>query len=147
MTRLTTLNLPEFHRATVGFDRLFQELDRQFANSSGTGYPPYNIVLKGEHEYLVSLAVAGFSMDNLEITQDGNELVIQGTPATTDEDVTYLHKGVANRGFKRTFTLADYVEVQNATLELGMLNISLVRRIPEELQPKKIAITEVKKLA
>lgn len=147
MTRLTTLNLPEFHRATVGFDRLFQELDRQFANSTGTSYPPYNIILKGENEYQISLAVAGFSMDNLEITQDGNELVVQGKPASSDDEVTYLHKGVANRGFKRTFTLADYVEVQNATLELGMLNISLVRRVPEELQPKRIAITEVKALA
>ena len=80
MTRLTTLDLPTFHRATIGFDRLFDELDRQFANSpNGNGYPPYNIAQINEDEYMISLAVAGFGMDNLSIEKDKNVLKIEGT--------------------------------------------------------------------
>ncbi len=146
MTRLTTLNLPDFHRATIGFDRMFQNLDRQFAGSSGNGnYPPYNIVQINDDEYMISVAVAGFGMDNLDVTQDGSELEVTGTApvGSENEGITYLHKGIGSRNFKRTFTLADHVHVENANLELGMLNIHLVREVPEELQPKKISITEV----
>ena len=140
MTRLTTLDLPSIHRATIGFDRLFNELDRQFANSASQGYPPYNIAQINEDEYMISLAVAGFGMDNLDITKDKNILRIEGSSPKGDEEVNYLHKGIANRNFRREFTLADHVEVEGATLELGMLNIYLKRHVPEELQPKKIAI-------
>lgn len=138
MTR--TFDLTPFTRNTIGFDRLFDELDRQFANSSTAGYPPYNIVAINDNEYMISLAVAGFGMDNLEITKDSNLLTVEGTPPDNAEEVRYLHKGIAGRSFRRQFTLADYVEVESADLELGMLNIHLVRRIPEELQPKRIAI-------
>jgi len=141
MTRLTTLDLPSLHRATVGFDRLFDELDRQFANSQSQGYPPYNIAQINEDEYMISLAVAGFGMDNLEITKDKNILRVEGTSPKGDETVNYLHKGIGGRNFRREFTLADHVEVEGATLELGMLNIQLKRVVPEELQPKKIAIS------
>jgi len=141
MTRLTTLDLPSFHRATVGFDRLFNEIERQFANSASGGYPPYNIVQVNDDEYVISVAVAGFGMDNLEITKDKNVLRIEGISPKGDETVTYLHKGIGGRNFRREFTLADHVEVEGATLELGMLNIHLKRYVPEELQPKKIAIT------
>lgn len=138
MTR--TFDLTPFTRSTIGFDRLFDELDRQFANTSSTGYPPYNIAAIDENEYMISLAVAGFGMDNLEITKDGNLLTVEGTAPKGDEETRYLHKGIAGRNFRRQFTLADHVEVESANLELGMLNIHLVRRIPEELQPKRIAI-------
>ena len=141
MTRLTTLDLPTFHRATIGFDRMFNELERQFANSpNGNGYPPYNIAQINEDEYMISLAVAGFGMDNLEITKDGKILRIEGVAPKGDENVNYLHKGISGRNFRREFTLADHVEVEDATLELGMLNVHLKREVPEELQPKKIAI-------
>lgn len=140
MTRLTTLDLPSLHRATIGFDRLFNELDRQFANSGSQGYPPYNIVQINEDEYMISLAVAGFGMDNLDITKDKNILRIEGTSPKGDESVNYLHKGIGRRNFRREFTLADHVEVENAHLEHGMLNIHLKREVPEELQPKKIEI-------
>jgi len=140
MTRLTTLDLPQLHRATIGFDRLFNELDRQFANSPSQGYPPYNIAQINDDEYMITLAVAGFGMDNLEITQEKNILTIEGTSPKGDEEVNYLHKGIAGRNFRREFTLADHVEVENASLELGMLNIHLKREVPEELQPKKIEI-------
>jgi molecular chaperone IbpA len=140
MTRLTTLDLPSFRRATIGFDQLFNELDRQFANSASQGYPPYNIAQLNDDEYVISIAVAGFGMDNLDITKDKNILRIEGTSPKGDEAVTYLHKGIGGRNFRREFTLADHVEVEGATLELGMLNIHLKRIVPTELQPKKIAI-------
>ena len=141
MTRLTTLDLPSIHRATIGFDRLFNELDRQFANSQSQGYPPYNIAQIDDDEYMISVAVAGFGMDNLDITHEKNILTIEGTSPKGDENVNYLHKGIAGRNFRREFTLADHVEVEGATLELGMLNVHLKRHVPEELQPKKIAIS------
>lgn len=142
MTRLTTLDLAPFTRASIGFDRLFEQVDRQFANSANGGYPPYNIVQINEDEYMITMAVAGFGMDDLSITKDGNLLAVEGTsPRKEDEDATvYLHRGIAGRSFRRQFTVAEYVEVESATLELGMLNIHLKRYIPEEKQPKKIAI-------
>lgn len=143
MTRLTTLDLPSFHRATIGFDRLFNELERSFQNSpNSNGYPPYNIAQINEDEYMISLAVAGFGMDNLEITKDGNVLKIEGIAPKGGDEVNYLHKGIGGRNFRKEFTLADHVEVEQAVLELGMLNIHLVRQVPEELQPKKIAIKD-----
>ena len=142
MTRVTTLNLPTFHRSMIGFDSLFEEMDRMFENSAhkGTGYPPYNIAQINENEYMISLAVAGFGMDNLSIEKDKNVLKIEGTAPKGDEKVNYLHKGIGGRTFRREFTLADHVDVANANLELGMLNIHLKREVPEELQPKKIEI-------
>jgi molecular chaperone IbpA len=144
MTRITTLDLPHFHRATIGFDRLFNEMETRFANSAnGNGYPPYNIAQINDDEYMISLAVAGFGMDNLDITKDGNTLKIEGTTPPGGENVNYLHKGIGGRNFRREFTLADHVEVHCANLELGMLNIHLKREVPEELQPKKIKINTV----
>ena len=142
MTRLTTLDLPQLHRATIGFDRLFNELDRSFANSQSQGYPPYNIVQIDEDEYMISLAVAGFGMDNLDITKDKNILRVEGISPKGGEEVNYLHRGIANRNFRREFTLADHVEVVSASLELGMLAIHLKHEVPEELQPKKIVIQD-----
>ena len=142
MTRLTTLDLPNFHRATIGFDRMFNELERQFANSQSNGYPPYNIAKINEDEFMISLAVAGFGMDNLDITKDGNILKIEGTAPKGDEHVDYLHKGIGGRNFRREFTLADHVDVVNANLSLGMLNVHLKRELPEALKPKKIEIND-----
>jgi molecular chaperone IbpA len=139
MTR--TFDLTPFTRSTVGFDRIFDELDRQFANSTSTGYPPYNIVQLTEDEYMVTLAVAGFDMSSIDITKDKNTLTVEGTAPAVNESVTYLHKGIAGRNFRRQFTLADYVEVESATLDLGMLTIHLKRHVPAEMQPKRIAIT------
>jgi len=131
MTRLTTLDLPQFHRATIGFN-----------SPNGNGYPPYNIAQVNEDEYMISLAVAGFGMDNLEITKDGDQLQIVGTAPKGNETVNYLHKGIGGRNFRREFTLADHVNVAGATLELGMLNVHLVREVPEALKPKTIEIRD-----
>lgn len=138
MTR--TFDLTPFTRSTIGFDRLFNELDKQFANSASNGYPPYNIVSVDDDNYMISVAVAGFAMENLEITKDGNILTIEGIAPETDNTVNYLHKGIAGRNFRRQFTLADHVKVIAANLSLGMLNVRLQREIPVELQPKKIEI-------
>lgn len=140
MTRITTKNLPDFYKATVGFDRLFDEMERAFTNTTSTGYPPYNIAKVTDNEYVISLAVAGFTMADLEVTQDGNKLTVTGTAPQTDDTVEYLHKGIAGRSFEREFRIADHVEVVGAKLELGVLNISLKQNLPEELLPRKIDI-------
>ena len=143
MTRLQTLNIPNLHRASIGFDQMFNELERSFANTPNSqGYPPYNIAQINDDEYMISIAVAGFGMDNLDITKDGKILRIEGTSPKGDEEVNQLHKGIGGRNFRREFTLADHVDVKQAGLELGMLNVHLVRELPEELQPKKIDITD-----
>lgn len=139
MTRITTLDLPHFGRTAVGFDRLFTEIERSFANSQTNNYPPYNVVEIDQDEWMISIAVAGFGMDNLDITLDSNILNIEGIQPES-EGTKYLHKGIGARKFRRQFTLADHIEVENATLDLGMLNIHLKRIVPEELQPKKIVI-------
>ena len=140
MTRLTTLDLPSIHRSFIGFDRLFDEMETRFANSASQGYPPYNIAQLNDDEYVITLAVAGFSMDSLDIEKDKNVLKIEGTAPKGDEEVKYLHKGIGGRNSRREFTLADHVEVINASLDNGMLNIYLKREVPKELQPKKIEI-------
>ena len=143
MTRLTTLDLPNFHRATIGFDRIFEQMERQFANSpNGQGYPPYNIAQINEDEFMISIAVAGFGMDNLKIEKDKNVLSIEGTQPKGADEVNYVHRGIAGRNFSRQFTLAEHVDVTSAKLEKGMLNIHLTRKVPEELKPKTIDIVE-----
>ncbi len=143
MTRLQTLNIPNLHRASIGFDQMFNELERSFANTPNSqGYPPYNIAQINDDEYMISIAVAGFGMDNLDITKDGKILRIEGTSPKGDEEVNYLHKGIGGRNFRREFTLADHVDVANANLELGMLNVHLTREIPEALKPKTIKIND-----
>jgi len=140
MTRTMTLDFPTFTRSTVGFDRLFDELNREFANTKSTGYPPYNVAELNDDEWMISVAVAGFGMENLDITLDKNTLTVEGTAPGGDEDVKYLHKGIGGRNFRRAFTLAEHVEVEGAELKNGILNIHLVRNVPEALQPKKISI-------
>ena len=143
MTRFTTLNLPDFHRATIGFDRMFEDLNREFTNTKSQGYPPYNVVQETDDEYTISLAIAGFSMNDIELTLEKNVLTIEGTSPDVPEDRNYLHKGIGNRNFRRQFTLAEHIEVEDAELENGMLHINLVRNVPEAQKPKKISIREV----
>jgi molecular chaperone IbpA len=140
MTRITTFDLPQLARSSVGFDRMFDEINRQFENSKSNGYPPYNVVELEEDQWIISLAVAGFGIDDFDITLDRNVLTVEGTSKKNDEDVKYLHKGIGSRNFRRQFTLAEHIEVENANLDLGILNIHLKRNVPEEMQPKKISI-------
>lgn len=139
---MTRYDFTPFNRATIGFDRIFDDLDRVIANSAiNNSYPPYNIEKINENEFVISLAVAGFTMDDLEITHESNNLTIVGNTPTFADEKVFLHKGIAARSFARSFTVAEHVEVVNAELEHGLLNIYLKRNIPEELQPKKISIT------
>ena len=129
-----------YRRSTVGFDRLFDLMERQARNAGGDNYPPFNIERRDEDEYRITLAVAGFRAEDLDITAQQNLLVIQGRKRDEQPEGEMLHVGIANRGFERRFDLADYVRVQNADIKDGLLYIDLVREVPEAMKPKKIAI-------
>ena len=147
MTKTLTLrsfDLPAIHKFGIGFDNLFDDLMRVNAQQGNTNYPPYNIVQINDDEYMIAVAVAGFGFDNLSVTKDKNFLIIEGKEYDTDSEKivpNYLHKGISNRDFRREFKLADHVEISNAHLELGILNVHLKREVPEEAKPKTIAIT------
>ena len=135
-----------YRRSTVGFDRLFDLLENQGRANGGDNYPPFNIERRGEDSYRVTLAVAGFRPDDIDITQQHNLLVIQGKKRDEQGTGEMLHLGIANRAFERRFELADYVRVANADLADGLLVIDLVREIPEAMKPKKIALAGQRKL-
>lgn len=128
-----------YRRSTVGFDRLFDLLENQ-ARNSGDNYPPFNIERRNEDAYRITLAVAGFRPQDLEITAQQNLLTIQGNKREDEQDGEMLHVGIANRGFERRFELADFVRVENADLADGLLVIDLVREVPDAMKPRKIAI-------
>ncbi|HLV06053.1 MAG TPA: Hsp20 family protein [Croceibacterium sp.] len=129
-----------YRRSTVGFDRLFDLLENQVRNNTGDNYPPFNIERRGEDAYRITLAVAGFRQDDLDITAHQNLLVVQGRKREEANDGEMLHVGIANRGFERRFELADFVRVAHADLADGLLTIDLVREVPEAMKPKKIRI-------
>jgi len=138
---MSRLDFTPYRRSTVGFDRLFDMLESQARASSGDNYPPFNIARNGEDTYRITLAVAGFRSQDIEITAQANLLTVQGRKRDdADEGAEMLHIGIANRGFERRFELADYVRVDNAALADGLLVIDLVREIPEAMKPKKIAV-------
>ena len=144
---LRSLDIPSIHKFAVGFDNMFDEILRVNAQQSNSNYPPYNVVQINEDEFIISLAVAGFGLDNLSVTKDKNFLIIEGKNTIKEEDlpdINYLHKGISARDFRREFKLADFVEIENAHLELGILNVHLKREIPEEQKPRAIAITYTK---
>lgn len=129
------------YRSTVGFDRLFTMLDSIGQPENSQSYPPYNIERTGEDAYRISMAVAGFSEEELSIEAHRNVLTIKGEKNDEQADGTeFLHRGIAARAFERRFQLADHVEVKGAELKNGLLHIELKRTIPEELKPRRIAI-------
>jgi molecular chaperone IbpA len=140
MTRLTTLNLPDFYKATIGFDKMFDDMQHAFSANVTGGYPPYNIVKESDNSYTISLAVAGFDKDELTIKQDGNTLSISAEKKESDNEVEYLHKGIGTRNFNREFSLADYVEVTSSKLDNGILVVTLEQNIPDEKKPRTINI-------
>jgi len=127
--------------SSVGFDR-FNDLFEQLARSDASeAFPPYDIEKLGEDAYRITLAVAGFADSELQVTAKDDQLVVSGRrPAAVDDKVSYLHKGIAVREFRRTFRLADYMTVTDAELKDGLLRIDLVRELPEEMKPRKIDI-------
>ena len=136
-----------YRRNTVGFDRLFDLLENASRAGGGDNYPPFNIERRGEDSYRITLAVAGFKPADLDITAQQNLLVIQGRKAEEPHgEGDYLHVGIAQRAFERRFELADFVRVDNANLEDGLLVIDLVREVPEAMKPKKVSIGTQKTL-
>ncbi|TCP38675.1 Hsp20 family protein [Rhodovulum marinum] len=129
------------YRATVGFDRVADMMDRLLANDlTQPSYPPYNIEKTGENGYRISIAVAGFAADELSVEVKENALVIAARKAPEETGRTYLHRGIATRAFERRFALADHVRVTGASHADGMLHVDLLREVPEALKPRRIEI-------
>jgi molecular chaperone IbpA len=126
-------------RTAIGFDRLANALESANRADAG-GYPPYNIELTGEDQYRISLAVAGFRADEIDIEVKENLLKVIGQKSSDVADRQYLHRGIANRNFERTYQLADYVRVEGADLRDGLLHIDLKREVPEAMKPRRIEI-------
>jgi molecular chaperone IbpA len=138
---MRTFDLAPLHRATVGFDQIADLMDRVLSNDvSQPSYPPYNIEKVSDDGWRISIAVAGFSEDDLSIEQRESTLFVAAKKAAEGSKTTYLHRGIANRAFERRFHLADHVRVTGASHVNGMLNIELLREVPEALKPRRIEI-------
>jgi molecular chaperone IbpA len=136
---MRNLNLDPFWRTSVGFDRLFDLVDQSLRLQPEDNYPPCNIIRTGENAYRISLAVAGFKPEQIAVTIDQDTLVVTGEKSESGGE--YLYRGIAARPFERRFNLAEHVEVKGASLHDGLLEIELVREVPEALKPRRIAIT------
>ena len=129
-----------FRRSTVGFDRLFDLIESARADISDT-WPPFNLEKVGEEGYRITLAVAGFRPEEIEVVARQNQLIVTGRKEEQDgEDDRYLHRGISGRAFERRFQLADFIEVRSADFENGLLSITLEREVPEEMKPRRIEI-------
>ncbi len=140
---MRTLDLAPLYRATVGFDQIADLMDRVLADTAGSApsYPPYNIEKLGEDAWRISIAVAGFTAEDLSVEVRENALIVAAQKAREDEPHVYLHRGIATRAFERRFHLADHVRVTGAAHVNGMLHVDLVREVPEALKPRRIAIS------
>ena len=139
---MRNMDLAPLYRASVGFDRMADLMDRALsADIAAPTYPPYNIEKTGENAYRISIAVAGFSADDLNVEMKDGAVIVSARKAEDDGQHTYLHRGIATRAFERKFALADHVRVEGASHVDGMLHIDLVREIPEALKPRRIAIS------
>ena len=139
---MRTFDLSPLFRSTVGFDRMSRLLDAALqGDEASLSYPPYNIEKLGEDSYRITMAVAGFGEDDLDLVQAENTLVVKGKARAEDEQVTYLYRGIAGRAFERRFQLADYIKVTGANLVNGLLHINLKREVPEAVKPRTVTIT------
>ena len=136
----TSFDFTPYRRSTVGFDRLFDLLETGMRGDGSDGYPPFDIAKDSEDGYRITLAVAGFGPDEIEIVAQRNQLTVTGKRAEEKDEGQYLHRGIAARPFERRFQLADFIEVRGAEFENGLLSISLQRVVPEAMKPRKIAI-------
>ena len=137
---MTNFDFSPLFRSTVGFDRVLDLLDQASRGQSMTNWPPYNIEKTGDDQYRITMAVAGFSPDEIELVQQENVLLVAGQKHPDPEGVQVLHRGIATRAFKQTFNLADHVKVTGANLENGLLVVELKREVPEALKPRRIEI-------
>jgi len=139
--RLNHLDIPNIHKFGIGFDSIFEDIHRLASVTGKDNYPPYNVIKIDDDHFTIELALAGIPRESLDIEVDQNQLTVSTEKAETDEELEYLHKGISQRGFSRSFTLADHVIVQGADMVDGVLKISLERQLPEELKPRKIDIS------
>jgi molecular chaperone IbpA len=137
---MRTYDFSPFTRSTIGFESLFDRLNNLQRPDNGDSYPPYDIVQNGEDAFRISLAVAGFSPDDLNITAQQNVLVVTGQKPSKADQEQYLYQGISSRAFERRFDLADHIEVESASFANGLLQIDLVRRVPEAMKPRRIDI-------
>jgi molecular chaperone IbpA len=131
-----------YRRSTVGFDRLFDMLENSSFGQSQENYPPFDLIKKGDNDYCIQLAVAGFTPDEVDITAQQNVLIVSGRKSDEEDgkDGDFIYRGIANRSFERRFALADHIKVKGADLKDGLLSIDLVREIPEAMKARKINI-------
>lgn len=145
---MRTFDFAPLYRATVGFDQIADLMDRVLTTEGAQpSYPPYNIEKIEDDSYRISVAVAGFSDQDLSVEVRENALIISARKAEEDADRPYLHRGIATRAFERRFHLADHVQVTGASHADGMLHIDLVREVPEALKPRQISISSAKQIA
>jgi molecular chaperone IbpA len=137
----TNFDFTPYRRSTVGFDRLFDLLETGMHGDMTDGYPPFDIVKEGEDSYRITLAVAGFRPDEIEVLAQQNQLIVTGKRADENGHGEYLHRGIAARAFERRFQLADHIEVGEASFDNGLLSIALKRVVPDAIKPRKIAIS------
>src|SRR5215472_7060454 len=138
---MNTFDFSPLFRSTIGFDRLTRLVDAAArVDNAALAYPPYNIEKTGEDAYRLTMAVAGFSPDEIDVTVHENSLLVTGKAKQEDENGRYLHRGIARRAFERRFSLADHIKVVGASLANGMLHVDLVREVPEAVKPRKIEI-------
>ncbi len=144
---MTTIDLTPLYRSSIGFDRMGSLLDSALrSDKSAAGYPPYDIEVRGENQYAITLAVAGFEQDELDIQIEKGVLRVRGKKADDNSERSYLYQGIANRAFERKFNLADYIEVSGADLNNGLLTINLMKEVPEAMKPKSITINQAEKV-
>jgi molecular chaperone IbpA len=148
MTQLTRFDPQALNRALVGFDRMFDDMERRFTNQVSNNYPPHNILKTGDNQYEIQIAVTGFDKDEIAVQIESNELTVKGEGAESvrheQPEIVYLHRGLALRDFNRAFTLAEHMKVIGAEIKNGILTISIEREIPEAMKPRVIDIVEVK---
>jgi molecular chaperone IbpA len=148
MTQLTRFDPQALSRALVGFDRMFDDMERRFTNQVSNNYPPHNILKTGDNQYEIQIAVTGFNKDEIAVQIESNELTVKGEGAESvrheQPEIVYLHRGLALRDFNRAFTLAEHMKVVGAEIKNGILTINIEREIPEAMKPRIIDIVEVK---
>jgi len=146
MTQLTRYDVNALSKALVGFDQIFNDMERRFANQISNNYPPYNVAKLQENLYEIEIAVTGFEKDEVKVTVEQNELTIVGERDRSKPEVTveFLHRGLALRDFERTFALAEHMKIVSATIKNGILQIRIERIVPEEMKPRVIDIVEIK---
>lgn len=139
---LRSIDIPQLHRFGIGFDSMFDDLMRINQAQSNSNYPPHNVIKTGENTVTIEVAVAGFAEGEIDISVDKQILTITGAiNRNEDTEREYLHRGISRRDFRQSFTLADHVEVKDATVRDGILTVHLEREVPESARPKSIAIT------